>query len=611
MSKGRPDLAIRIEPTISDRRGPPGSLITDLVVLTDSEDFQAALKQGVSTLQRVWSVPTTDQAAELLAAGRVGVLVIDTECVPRGAPEMITHLNLEFPDLVVVVAGTHAEVSQFARMVGEGLVYRFLQKPVSPARVRAFIDAAVRRHAELVAEAPAAVIARNRKPRGHARRYWMILFALAAITGGYKLWQRPGAAPPAITQAQSKPPPATPVPAAPSSAMTTPAPASDATVASAVPAPSTQTSQTVPDPAQHDADARDIAAIERAAAGQPSLRKAASPAPPARQSALPKFEAPPAVTSDEPVPTSAARPDAEVSQLVRNAQLALSAGNLIEPEAASAKTLLTNALKLDPQNALARQVYVELQTQVLVRAQTALKGPDPLTANRWISEAQNLGVKDAEIAPLRRSLENAQSSQRLDRSSGLARLAAQRLADDKLIEPAGDNARQYLTQLQTEDPALAAPLWQQLAERMLNKAKREAAQGRFDDADRWLKEADQTGVIGSDIASVRSQVQGARANSAFLTNLVPSSQLKTKKYVPPAYPSKALAAGVEGWVDLEFTVDATGAVKDITVRRAVPTGQFEKAAADALAKWRFQPVMRNGTAVEQRTGVRVQFKIER
>src|ERR1700752_1536700 len=92
--KGRPDLAIRIEPTISDRRGPPGSLITDLVVLTDSEDFQAALKQGVSTLQRVWRVGTTDQAAELLAAGRVGVLVIDTECVPRGAPEMITHLNL-------------------------------------------------------------------------------------------------------------------------------------------------------------------------------------------------------------------------------------------------------------------------------------------------------------------------------------------------------------------------------------------------------------------------------------------------------------------------------------------------------------------------------------
>ncbi|HYS13230.1 MAG TPA: hypothetical protein VEN28_07960, partial [Burkholderiaceae bacterium] len=212
MSKGRPDLAVRIEPTISDRRGPPGSLITDLVVLTDSEDFQAALKQGVSTLQRVWRVGTTDQAAELLAAGRVGVLVIDTECVPRGAPQMITHLNLEFPDLVVVVAGTHAEVSQFARLVGEGLVYRFLQKPVSPARVRAFMDAAVRRHAELVAEAPAAVFARNRKPRGHVRRYFMVLLVLVAIAGGYKFWLRPGAAPPAATQVQSKSVAATPEP---------------------------------------------------------------------------------------------------------------------------------------------------------------------------------------------------------------------------------------------------------------------------------------------------------------------------------------------------------------------------------------------------------------
>jgi protein TonB len=610
--KGRPDLAVRIEPTISDRRGPPGSLITDLVVLTDSEDFQAALKQGVSTLQRVWRVPTTDQAAELLAAGRVGVLVIDTECVPHGAPDLITHLNLEFPDLVVVVAGTHAEVSQFARLVGEGLVYRFLQKPVSPARVRAFMDAAVRRHAELVHEAPTAVFARNRKPRRRARSYLILLLALVAVAGGYKLWQRTSATAPAATQAQSKTPAAPPAPAAPMPATVAPATGpGETTVASTARVPSTPSSQTVQGPAQRGVDPRDIAAIERAAAGQPALRQAASPAPRVRPAAQPVREAAPAVTSGEPALAATPGADAEVLQLVSNARLALSNGNLIEPQAASAKTLLANALKLDPENELARQAYTELQTLVLLRAQTALKSPDPQAAGRWITEAQNLGVKNAEIAPLRRALDNAQSSQRLDRSSGLARQAAQRLADDKLIEPAGDNARQYLKQLQVEDPALAAPLWQQLAERLLSKAKRAAAQGSFDDADRWLKEADETGVIGSSIASVRAQVQSARAQSAFLSNVIPSSQLRTKKYVAPAYPSKALAEGVEGWVDLEFTVDTKGTVKDITVRRAVPTGPFEKAAVDALARWRFEPVIRDGTAVEQRTGVRVQFKLER
>ncbi|MGH8262555.1 MAG: TonB family protein [Steroidobacteraceae bacterium] len=585
-------------------------MITDLVVLTDSEEFQAALKEGVSAHQRVWRVPTTDQAAELLAAGRVGVLVLDTECVPRGAPDLITHLNLEFPDLVVVVAGTHDEVSQFARLVGEGLVYRFLQKPVSPARVRAFMDAAVRRHAELVAEAPAAVVARNRKPRGHARRYLMVLLVLVASVGGYRLWYLPGAAPPAATQAQSMNPPARAEPVVAAPATPSPAPDLEVTAPSAAPAPVAPSTPVMQSPAQRDADAQDIAAIERAAAGQPPLRRAGSSAPPARQPAPATPDAPPVQANDNPVLAPAPAADVEVSRLVRSARLALSAGNLIEPEAASAKTLLANALKLDPENELARQAYAELQTQVLLRAQTALKGSDPQAANRWITEAQNLGVTDAEIAPLRRTLESAQSSLRLASSSGLARLAAQRIADDRLIEPAGDNARQYLKQLQTEDPALAAPLWQQLAERMLGRAKREAAEGRFDDADRWLKEADDTGVIGSVIAGVRSQVQSARTQKAFRSNIVPASQLTTRKYVPPTYPSKALAAGVEGWVELEFTVDTTGAVKDISVRRAVPTGPFEKAAVDACAKWRFEPVMRNGAAVEQRTGLRVQFKLE-
>jgi len=122
--QGRPDLAIRFEPAAAaDRaRGRP-STTSDIVVLTDSEEFQSAIQQAVTAQQRVWRVPTTDQAADLLAAGRVGVLVIDTEFVPRGAPAMITQLSFEFPDLIVIVAGTHDEVSQFAHLVGEGLVY--------------------------------------------------------------------------------------------------------------------------------------------------------------------------------------------------------------------------------------------------------------------------------------------------------------------------------------------------------------------------------------------------------------------------------------------------------------------------------------------------------
>lgn len=589
MPQGRNDLAMRFEPAaLSDRTQSRGPTITDLVVLTDSEEFQAALKQAVSTQQRVWRVPTTDQAAELLAAGRVGVLVLDTECVPSGAPTLITRLNLEFPDLVVVVAGTHDEVSEFAHLVGEGLVYRFLQKPVSPARVRAFIDAAVRRHSELVAEAPASVVSRKKNQRAHSGFFWKPLVGVAVIATGYLMWHRSGPVSPAVDA---------------------PNPPAQAVTGIAVPA-LTQTKPVATAPANDEA-ARDQAAIDRAAAAAQSRVRAASSSP-ARTEASPAAptQTPSLAAIETPDVAAAPRQDQQVAQLVRAANVILAAATLDESEVSEAKGSLSNALKLDPRNAPALQSYQQLKNRMLTQAQAAIARADSAAANRWLAQADSLGVNAAELAPMRRSLADAEQSQRTDRLSGLARLAAQRLADDKLIEPAGDNARQYLKQLQADDPALAAPLWQQLAERMLNKAKRESTQGNYAAADQWLKEAEDTGVIASAIAAARSEMEHAQARAAFLANVVSSSQLKTTRYVAPTYPPKAIAAGLEGWVDLEYTVDTAGRVGDIDVKRAVPTGLFEKAAVDALAKWRFEPVMRAGAAVEQRVAVRVQFKME-
>jgi protein TonB len=529
--QGRPDLALRLEPAaVADRGRSHGAAVTDLVVLTDSEEFQSALKEAVSIQQRVWRVPTTDQAAELLAAGRVGVLVIDTECVPHDAPALITHLNLEFPDLVVVVAGTHDEVSQFAHLVGEGLVYRFLQKPVSPARVRAFIDAAIRRHSELIAEAPAAVVARKKHRRSRPRWIVLGLIALAIIGAIYGKWYRPE--PSRSHTAAPKPAPLAVSSQQPSSTREMRSPA--------------ETPAATPNATRQTEAARDEAAIDRALAAQ-SARRPQTAATPASRTA-------PATTSDASAPVAIRSP-------------APPAQPAVPP------------------------------------APTRSAAPGPA-----VDEAP---ASAAKLMPTTSALPDSDGQKGTDRLTALAQLAAQRIAEDRLIEPAGDNAREYLRQLNPEDALVAAPLWQQLAEHLLNKARREQQQGNFDSAELWLKEAEDTGVIGSEVAAVRADLRNARARASFLSNVVPVSQLKSTKYVPAAYPPKALDRGVEGWVELEFTVDASGQVRDIAVKRAVPTGVFEKAAADALGKWRFQPVVRNGGPVDQRASVRMQFKLER
>lgn len=59
------------------------------------------------------------------------------------------------------------------------------------------------------------------------------------------------------------------------------------------------------------------------------------------------------------------------------------------------------------------------------------------------------------------------------------------------------------------------------------------------------------------------------------------------RVVAPIYPSRAMEAGIQGNVEMAFGVDATGAVRDIRVVHAQPTGVFEAAAKAALLQWHF------------------------
>jgi len=58
--------------------------------------------------------------------------------------------------------------------------------------------------------------------------------------------------------------------------------------------------------------------------------------------------------------------------------------------------------------------------------------------------------------------------------------------------------------------------------------------------------------------------------------------------VAPVYPPRAMSAGVEGNVELEYSVGTDGSPGNVRVIRAQPEGVFDAAAISALAQWRFQ-----------------------
>ncbi|HZP68140.1 MAG TPA: TonB family protein [Rudaea sp.] len=58
--------------------------------------------------------------------------------------------------------------------------------------------------------------------------------------------------------------------------------------------------------------------------------------------------------------------------------------------------------------------------------------------------------------------------------------------------------------------------------------------------------------------------------------------------VAPAYPAHAMAARVEGIVELEYAIGGDGSVRDVRVLRAQPEGVFDAAAKAALGQWLFE-----------------------
>ena len=80
--------------------------------------------------------------------------------------------------------------------------------------------------------------------------------------------------------------------------------------------------------------------------------------------------------------------------------------------------------------------------------------------------------------------------------------------------------------------------------------------------------------------------------------------------VAPVYPARALSRGLEGFVDLSFTVTTAGTVKDPIVLQST-SSLFERAALRAVLKFKYKPRVVDGVPVEV-SGVktRISFQLE-
>ena len=80
--------------------------------------------------------------------------------------------------------------------------------------------------------------------------------------------------------------------------------------------------------------------------------------------------------------------------------------------------------------------------------------------------------------------------------------------------------------------------------------------------------------------------------------------------VAPVYPARALSRGLEGHVDLSFTVTAAGTVRDPLILFST-SSLFERAATRAVLKFKYKPRVVDGIPVDvPNVKTRITFRIE-
>ena len=82
--------------------------------------------------------------------------------------------------------------------------------------------------------------------------------------------------------------------------------------------------------------------------------------------------------------------------------------------------------------------------------------------------------------------------------------------------------------------------------------------------------------------------------------------------IEPDYPPRAAERGIEGWALVQFTITPAGTIKDAQVVDSEPKGMFDAAAVKAVERWKYNPKVENGVAVERRgVQVKLTFRLEK
>jgi protein TonB len=306
--------------------------------------------------------------------------------------------------------------------------------------------------------------------------------------------------------------------------------------------------------------------------------------------------------------------DARAAQLAALVSQRVRQGRLVDPANDSAKHYLNQLRRLPgaAHHQRADLATTELQQAYLGKLRDALTKSQRAEVDRWKAEARALGVTATEISAVHRDV-NARAivAESRQESSRIARLLQDRIAGNKLLEPADDSAVFHLGALRTMDPSSGAVATGEraLSAKLLEQGRLALTEQRFDVARAHAAAARQLGTNLETVAALERDIAAAGPESG-QPGSQPTPRLARTRYVAPEYPAGALKKGVRGDVRVRITVDADGRVSDAVVVQSNPPEIFDAVAVAAARKWRFKAIGARDSGVEATATVDIAFRPE-
>jgi periplasmic protein TonB len=286
-------------------------------------------------------------------------------------------------------------------------------------------------------------------------------------------------------------------------------------------------------------------------------------------------------------------------------------GRLVEPANDNAKYFAEQLRGVAPNHANTQRISKDLTAAYMRKAREAATAGRGSEADKWFAEARGAGVSPEAITALQRDLAASKQRAAAMEADRFAQLARERLKDGRLTEPANDSAAAYLVSLQSADGSHSAlaPARRELAEKLIDRASAAARDGRTAQMEADLTAARRWGADTKDVQGVQQLATTTKTQATAARGVVLQRMLKRVRYVPPEYPQKALEKGTAGSVTVDFVVDAKGETTNLQVTQSEPAGVFDKAALNAVRRWRYTPPVVDGAPVEVPTRAVIRFEV--